>query len=195
MEPANSHSWVIAIYVLREDPDYAIFDVELAYPPMGDPEDYDYQPAFEVYVDQDGQPDFAWEHIDPRNLKAAYALILHPDSCRLGAQQMLCNDLMADRRAVTASARVSPTELADWRAKAVAAGVPLSALLRQAMARTRTWNAPAAAVERERTRQVARWANTHASAAEAIEVVAHLVSIERALAARASVGCPDPDAH
>ena len=30
---------------------------------------------------------------------------------------------MAGRRSVTASARVSPAELADWQAKAVAAGV------------------------------------------------------------------------
>ena len=37
---------------------------------------------------------------------------------------------MADRRTVTAAARVSPAELADWRAKAAAAGVSLSALLR-----------------------------------------------------------------
>ena len=66
---------------------------------------------------------------------------------------------MADRRTVTAAARVSPTKLADWRAKAAAAGVPLSALLRQAMARTRTWTARAAAVERERTRQIARIGN------------------------------------
>ena len=98
---------------------------------------------------------------------------------------------MADRRTVIAAARVSPAELTAWQAKAAAAGVSLSTLLRQAMARTRTWTAPAAAVERERTRQVARvgsnlnqiarWANTHADAAEAVEVVAHLVAIERAL--------------
>ena len=112
---------------------------------------------------------------------------------------------MTDRRTVIAAARVSPAELADWRAKAVAAGVPLSALLREAMAGTRTWTAPAAAVERERTRQVARigsnlnqiarWANTFASTAEAVEVVAHLVAIERALAALAPGGRPDSDAH
>ena len=112
---------------------------------------------------------------------------------------------MADRRTVTAAARVSPAELTEWRAKGAAAGVPRSALLRQAMARTRTWTAPAAAVERERTRQVARignnlnqiarWANTFASEAEAVEVVAHLVAIERTLAALAPVGNPDPDAH
>ena len=41
-------------------------------------------------------------------------------------------------------ARVSPVELADWRAKSAAVGVPLSDLLRQAMARTRTWTATAA---------------------------------------------------
>ena len=67
--------------------------------------------------------------------------------------------LMADRRTVTAAARVSPAELADWQAKAASAGVSLSALLRKAMARTRTWTAPAAEVERERTRQIARIGN------------------------------------
>lgn len=41
---------------------------------------------------------------------------------------------MPDRRTVTASARVSPAELAAWQAKASAAGVPLSVLLRPAMA-------------------------------------------------------------
>ena len=78
---------------------------------------------------------------------------------------------MGERRTVLVAVRVSPTESADWRAKAKAAGVPLSALIRRAMARTRTWTAPAAEVERERTRQVsrignnlnqiARWANMH----------------------------------
>ena len=81
---------------------------------------------------------------------------------------------MGRRRPVLVAVRVTPTESADWRAKAAAAGVPLSALLRRAMARTRTWTAPAAEVERERTRQVgrigsnlnqlARWASTHAAA-------------------------------
>ena len=62
-----------------------------------------------------------------------------------------------------------------------------------------------AEVERERTRelariganlnQIARWANTFKANAEAVEIVAHLVAIERALAALAPVGSPDPDAH
>ena len=94
-------------------------------------------------------------------------------------------------RTLIAQARVSDAELAEWRAKAAAAGVPLSELLRRAMARTRTWTAAAAKVERERTRelarigsnlnQIARWANAHKGTAEAVEVIAHLVAIERAL--------------
>ena len=59
--------------------------------------------------------------------------------------------------------------------------------------------------ERERTRelariganlnQIARWANTFKANAEAVEIVAHLVAIERSLTALADVGFPDPDAH
>ena len=112
---------------------------------------------------------------------------------------------MADRRTVRVHARVSPAELADWRAKSVAAGVPLSDLLRQAMARTRTWTAAAADVERERTRQVARignnlnqiarWANTHASAVDAVEVIANLGDSARTLAAVARLGGEADDAR
>ena len=67
--------------------------------------------------------------------------------------------MAADRRTATVTARVSAAELADWRAKATPAAVSLPALLRQAMARTRTWTAPATEVERERTRQIARIGN------------------------------------
>ena len=111
---------------------------------------------------------------------------------------------MTDRRTAIVTARVSAVELADWRAKAKAAGVPLSALLREAMTRTRTWTAPAVEVERERTsqiarigsnlNQIARWANTHKEAIEAVEVIAHLIAIERALAALSPARCPDADA-
>ena len=112
---------------------------------------------------------------------------------------------MPERRTAVVTARVSAAESADWRAKAKAAGVPLSALIRRAMARTRTWTARAAEVERERTRQVARvgnnlnqiakWANTHKGAAEAVEVLARLVAIERALTTLARFKSPDSDAH
>ena len=112
---------------------------------------------------------------------------------------------MPERRTAVVTARVSAAESADWRAKAKAAGVPLSALIRRAMARTRTWTARAAEVERERTRQVSRvgnnlnqiakWANTHKGAAEAVEVLARLVAIERALGALARFKNSERDAH
>ena len=43
--------------------------------------------------------------------------------------------------------------------------------------------------------QIARWANTFKASAEAVEVIAHLIAIERALLALTSVRFPDPDAH
>ena len=112
--------------------------------------------------------------------------------------------LMASRRTGQIHLRGSPAEIADWRAKAAAAGVPLSDLLRQAMAPTRTWTAAAADVERERTRQVARignnlnqlarWANRHASAVEAVAVIANLVAFERELRKLTRIG-GDRDGH
>ena len=51
---------------------------------------------------------------------------------------------------------MSEAELAEWRGKVEAAGVALSELLRRAMARTRTWTAGAAEVDRGRTRELAR---------------------------------------
>ena len=112
---------------------------------------------------------------------------------------------MRDRRTVRVHARVSPAELADCRAKAVAAGVPVSDL-RQAMARTRTWTAPAAYAERERIRQdrphrqqsePARplGPTCHASAVEAVKVIAYLVAFERELHKVARLGGDGGDAH
>ena len=102
------------------------------------------------------------------------------------------------------AARVTPAEHTAWREKAAAAGVSPSELLRRAMAQTRTWTAPARAVERERTRQIARignnlnqlarWANTRASTAEAVSVIAHLVSFERSLLRLARIGEDGGDA-
>ena len=104
---------------------------------------------------------------------------------------------VTDRRTALVAARVTLAEHAAWQEKAAAAGVSPSALLRQAMARTRTWTAPARSVERERTRQIARignnlnqlarWANTHKTAVEAVSVIAHLVSFERSLLAVAHI--------
>ena len=103
------------------------------------------------------------------------------------------------------AARVTPAEHTAWRNKAAAAGLSPSALLREAMGRTQTWTASARAVEHERTRQIARiennlnqlarWANTHASTAEAVSVIAHLVSFEQSLLAVAGIGEEASDAR
>ena len=105
----------------------------------------------------------------------------------------------SQRKRHLVQARVSPAEFSAWTAKAAAAGVTSSALLREAMSRTGVWTPLAddverehvREVERERTREIARignninqvgrWANTHKSALDAVEVVAHLAAIERAL--------------
>ena len=58
-------------------------------------------------------------------------------------------------RTLIAQARVSEAELAEWRAKAAAAGVPLSELLRRAMARHAHLDRSRRKVERERTRELA----------------------------------------
>ena len=38
----------IAVYVLRDDPDYPIFDIELSDPPVGEPREYDCTAVFDV---------------------------------------------------------------------------------------------------------------------------------------------------
>ena len=85
----------------------------------------------------------------------------------------------------------STRERAAWHAKARAAGLSLSDLVRRSVGRVRTWTVAHTELERERTRelarigsnlnQIARWANIHKEDADALEVVAHLVAIERAL--------------
>ena len=111
----------------------------------------------------------------------------------------------AERRTVMVAARVTRAEHAAWQEQAAAAGVSPSALLRDAIGRTRTWTAPARDIQRERTRQVARignnlnqlarWANTHTSAVEAVSVIANLVAFERSLHAVARLPGDDTDAH
>ena len=112
---------------------------------------------------------------------------------------------MSAGRAVWVKIRASEAERAEWHAKARSAGLTLSDLVRRSVRRVRTWTVAHAEVERERTRelarlgnnlnQIARWANTHKGAIEAIEVIVHLAAIERAVAALVATGPPDPDAH
>ena len=88
--------------------------------------------------------------------------------------------------------RLSKQEKMNWQEKAVQAGVSLSNLIRQAMRKTQTWTAAdrglMAAQTREISRignnlnQIAKWANTYKSTAEAIEVIECLRAIEKAIA-------------
>ena len=98
---------------------------------------------------------------------------------------------MSAGRDVWVKIRASAAERAEWHAKAGAAGLTLSDLVRRAIGRVHAWTVAHAEVERERTRevariganlnQIARWANTFKANAEALEVIAHLVAIERVL--------------
>ena len=87
--------------------------------------------------------------------------------------------------------RCTEDDRAAWKNKADAAGLTLSELVRQSLGRVRTWTAKDRRAARERVlqlarignnlNQIARWANTHKSAADAGEVIGALISIERLL--------------
>lgn len=96
--------------------------------------------------------------------------------------------------------KLSLAERSAWQSAAAAAGVTLADLIRQRMGdaaqahrqpttRKRRMKAPAAdpallaAIARagNNLNQIARWANSHKSAAEAVQVIAALVSIDQYL--------------
>lgn len=87
--------------------------------------------------------------------------------------------------------RVSESELAALKAKASSAGLSVSALLRQAAARVQTWTAADRQTACEMIRQVARignnlnqvarWCNRYKGRADTLQVIAHLIAIEREL--------------
>ncbi|MGB5637454.1 MAG: MobC family plasmid mobilization relaxosome protein [Waterburya sp.] len=102
--------------------------------------------------------------------------------------------------------RLSKSEKIDWQEKAVRAGISLSNLIRQAMARTQTWTAADRGLISEQTRQISRignnlnqiakWANTYKSTAEAIEVIEYLRKIEKKLEVISSFpSAPPPEAN
>ena len=109
---------------------------------------------------------------------------------------------MNEQRKVWVKIRASEAERAKWHAKARSVGLSLSDLVRRSVGRVRTWTVAHTEMERERTRemarigsnlnQIARWANIHKENAEAVEVIAHLVSIERALDTLAVEGDREP---
>lgn len=89
--------------------------------------------------------------------------------------------------------RTTEAEAAEWRAKAEAAGVSASALLRHAMRRTRVWTAEAAGVRRElalqiarigsNVNQIARKVNTREVTPESVLVLAEMAAWRAELAA------------
>jgi hypothetical protein len=98
---------------------------------------------------------------------------------------------MAEKLNTSLKIRLSQPEKLSWQEKAVRAGIPLSTLIREAMSRTRTWTASDRSSLQEQTRQISRignnlnqiakWANTYKSTAEAIEIIEALRAIEHAL--------------
>jgi Bacterial mobilisation protein (MobC) len=108
----------------------------------------------------------------------------------MGKECILLLD-MAEKLDTSITIRLSVDEKIAWQEKAVFAGIPLSILIREAMSRTRTWTAGDRTSIREQTRQISRignnlnqiakWANTYKSTAEAIEIIEALRTIEKAL--------------
>lgn len=103
----------------------------------------------------------------------------------------------ADNRTAWLKLRVTPMEKEAITAKAQAQGQTLTDFIRQRALDYRLRQTP---LEKERIRhlariganlnQIARWANTHKSRAETIDVLAALVSLEREL--RDTPPPPDP---
>ena len=106
----------------------------------------------------------------------------------------------AARRDRTLRVRVTRGEIEGWRELAAAAGMSLSELVRRSAGRARAWHPDRARIERERTlqiariganlNQIARWANTHKSAADAVRVTAALAGAA-GRARRARAGRPE----
>ena len=93
--------------------------------------------------------------------------------------------------------RLTDEEKLDWDLKAHAAGLSISELVRQAMNRVRISHVGDRSLQIERTRQIAkignnlnqiaRWVNRYKTTADTVEVVTHLIAIEKALAALSEV--------
>ena len=101
--------------------------------------------------------------------------------------------IMVEKKDTYIKIRLTKAEKEEWQEKAVKAGLSLSNLIRQAIVRTQTWTAPDRGLISEQTRQItrlgnnlnqiAKWANTYKSTAEAIEIIECLREIENKLEA------------
>jgi len=99
---------------------------------------------------------------------------------------------MVDRQLnASINIRLSQEEKVAWKEKAVNSGISLSNLIREAMSKTRTWNVNDRTLVKEQIcqikrignnlNQIAKWANTYKSKAEAVEVIEALKAIEENL--------------
>ncbi|MDJ0730655.1 MAG: plasmid mobilization relaxosome protein MobC [Crocosphaera sp.] len=99
--------------------------------------------------------------------------------------------MTTDKRDTNLTIRVSQAEKLAWKEKADLSGMTISNLIRQAIFRTKTWTVADKSLVKEQTRQIARignnlnqiarWANTYKSTAEAVEIIQALRLIEQAL--------------
>lgn len=109
----------------------------------------------------------------------------------MGKEYSLFFDMTKPKRDTNLTIRVSQTEKLAWQEKAELCGLTISDLIRQAISRTKTWTVADKSLMKEQTRQIARignnlnqiakWANTYKSTAEAIEIIQALRLIEQSL--------------
>ncbi|GFE72195.1 MobC family plasmid mobilization relaxosome protein [Chroococcus sp. FPU101] len=98
---------------------------------------------------------------------------------------------MAEKLDTSLLIRLSKTEKSAWQEKALLAGMPLASLVRQAMKKATISKHLDRSLFQERTcqirriginlNQIAKWANTYKTTAEAIEIIEALKEIELAL--------------
>ncbi len=119
----------------------------------------------------------------------------HPLEPRSGRWEkkfvLFLSNMTTDKRDTTITLRVSQSEKLAWQAKADLVGMTLSNLIRQAISRTKTWTAADKSLVKEQTRQIvrignnlnqiARWANTYKSTAEAVQIIQALRLVEQSL--------------
>lgn len=87
--------------------------------------------------------------------------------------------------------RISTEDKKELKAKAENAGVSVSELIKQSVKRVRTFTIADKSIELQKLKelnrignnlnQIARWCNVHKSDAEAVDVIKHLVAIEKAI--------------
>jgi len=98
---------------------------------------------------------------------------------------------MAEKLDTSLLIRLSKAEKTSWQEKAILAGMPLASLVRQAMKKATISKQLDRSLFQERTcqirriginlNQIAKWANTYKTTAEAIEIIEALKEIEKTL--------------